>query len=76
MFCISSYKHSFLRRGLSANISLTFQATLNLYVYDNNHCFAVLCKFLGILEKIYFFSKDRLNCGKYENVEDLMDLEN
>ena len=28
--------------GLSANISVTFQATLNLSAYLINHCFAVL----------------------------------
>ena len=33
--------------GLSANISVTFQATLNLSAYLINHCLAVLCKFLG-----------------------------
>ena len=30
-----------------ANISVTFQATLNLPAYFFNHCLAVLCKFLG-----------------------------
>ena len=29
------------------NISLTFQATLNLYAYNHNQCLAVLSKFLG-----------------------------
>ena len=29
------------RHGLSANISVTFQATLNLYAYFINHCLAV-----------------------------------
>ena len=29
------------------NISITFQATLNLSAYLINHCLAVLCKFLG-----------------------------
>ena len=48
--------------SLSANISVTFQATLNLSAYSVNHCLAVLCKFLGILGRgNYFFSKDRLN---------------
>ena len=32
---------------VSANISITFQATLNLYAYFINHCLAVFCKFLG-----------------------------
>ena len=45
----------------SANISVTFQATLNLSAHLINHCLAVFCKFLGILGKRYFFSKDRLN---------------
>ena len=53
------------QHGISANVSVTFQATLNLSAYLINHCLAVLCKFLGdflgILEKRYFFSKDRLN---------------
>ena len=35
------------REGLSANISVKFQATLNLYAYFINHCLAVFCKFLG-----------------------------
>ena len=52
--------------NFSANISRTFQPTLNLYAYNHNHCLAVLCKFLGagflgILGKRDFFSKDRLN---------------
>ena len=46
---------------LPMNISVTFQATLNLSAYLINHCLAVLCKFLGILGKRYFVSKDRLN---------------
>ena len=33
--------------GLSANISVPFQATLNLYAYNHNHRLAVLCKFLA-----------------------------
>ena len=33
--------------GFSANISVTFQATLNLSAYFINGCLAVLCKFLG-----------------------------
>ena len=28
-------------------ISVTFQATLNLYAYNFSHCLAVLCKLLG-----------------------------
>ena len=52
--------------GISANISVTFQATLNLSAYLTNHCLAVLCKFLGDFWAFwkrlgYFFSKDRLN---------------
>ena len=35
------------RLGLSANISVTLQATLNLYAYFISHCLAVLCNFLG-----------------------------
>ena len=31
----------------SGNISVTFQATINIYAYNHNHCLAVLCKFLG-----------------------------
>ena len=33
--------------GLSANFSVTFQATVKLSAYFINHCLAVLCKFLG-----------------------------
>ena len=33
--------------SVSINISVTFQATLNLYDYNHNHCLAALCKFLG-----------------------------
>ena len=33
--------------SVSVNISVTFQATLNLYAYNHNHCLAALCKFLG-----------------------------
>ena len=47
--------------NLSANISVTFQATLNLSAHLINHCLAVLCKFLGILGKRYFYSTDGLN---------------
>ena len=47
--------------NLSANISVTFQSTLNLSAYLINNYLAVLCKFLGILGKRFFFSKDRLN---------------
>ena len=36
-----------LNTAFSANISVTFQATLNLSAYLINHCLAVLCKFLG-----------------------------
>ena len=32
---------------LQMNISVTFQAPLNLYAYFINHCLVVLCKFLG-----------------------------
>ena len=32
---------------LPGNISVTFQAKLNLSAYFINHCSAVLCKFLG-----------------------------
>ena len=32
---------------ISVNISVTFQAKLNLYAHFINHCLAVLCKFLG-----------------------------
>ena len=32
---------------LSANSSVTFQATLSLSAYFINNCLAVLCKFLG-----------------------------
>ena len=49
---------------LHANISVTFQATLNLYAYFINHCLAVLFKFwviFGHFGKEIFFSKDRLN---------------
>ena len=66
-------------RGLSANILVKFQATLNLSAYFINHCLVVLCKFLGdfgaFLERDTFFSKDWLNLRE-KNVEDLMDLEN
>ena len=44
-------------QGLYANISLTFQATPNPAAYFISHCFAVLCKFLGVLGKTYFFLK-------------------
>ena len=47
--------------GLSPNISVTFQATLNLSAYFINHYVAVLCKFLGDFWERDFFSKDRLN---------------
>ena len=47
-----------LTDGFSVNISVTFQATLNLSAYLINHCLAVLCKFLGdfwaFLGKRYF----------------------
>ena len=47
--------------GLSVNISVTFQATLNLSAYLINHCLAVLCKFLsdffGHFGKEVFFLK-------------------
>ena len=33
--------------SVSINISVTFQATLNLYDYNHNHWLAALCKFLG-----------------------------
>ena len=50
--------------SVSANISVTFQATLNLYAYNHNHCLAALCKFLSdfgaFWERDIFFSKDRL----------------
>ena len=36
-----------LNTALSANISVAFQGTLNLYAYNRNNCLAVLCKFLG-----------------------------
>ena len=36
-----------LNTAVSANISVTFQATLNLSAYLINHCLAVLCNFLG-----------------------------
>ena len=42
-------------------ISWSHEAMLNLSPCFINHCLAVSCKFLGILEKRYFFSKDRLN---------------
>ena len=62
---LTSFKH-----GLSADISVTFQATLNLSAYFISHCLVVLCKFLGdfwaFWERDIFFSKDRLNLGKYE----------
>ena len=35
------------QHGLSANISLTFQAALNFYTYNHDHCLAFLCKVLG-----------------------------
>ena len=38
--------------SVSANISVTFQATLNLSAYFINHCLAVLCKFLVDFWKI------------------------
>ena len=38
---------SLKQHGLSSNISVTFQATLNLHAYFINHYMAVLCKFLG-----------------------------
>ena len=47
------------QHDLSANTSVTFQATLNPYAYNRNHCLAVLCKFLGdfwALWEIDFFS--------------------
>ena len=31
----------------TANISVTFSGTLTLYAHNHNHCFAVLCTFLG-----------------------------
>ena len=40
---------SLIKHGLSANISVTFQATLNLSAHFINHCLAVLCKCLGDL---------------------------
>ena len=47
--------------GLCANISVTFQAMLKLYAHYINHCWAVLCKFLGdfwaFLERDIFFLK-------------------
>ena len=50
------------QHGLSANISLTFQATLTLCAYKHDHCLAVLCKFLcdfwSFWEREIFFSKD------------------
>ena len=36
-----------LNTAFLANISVTFQATLNLSAYSINHCLAVLCNFLG-----------------------------
>ena len=38
---LTSFTH-----GLSANISVTFQATQNLYAHAINHCLVVLCKIL------------------------------
>ena len=37
-----------LNAAFSANISVTFQATLNLSAYLINRCLAVLCNFLGV----------------------------
>ena len=55
-----------LNTALSANISTTFQAMLNLHHYSHNHCFAVLCKFWSNFwsfweRDVFFFSKHRLN---------------
>ena len=44
------------QHGLSANISVTFQATLNLYTYFSKHCLAVLRKFLG--DFLTFWGRD------------------
>ena len=53
------------QHGLYVNISVTFQATLNLSAHLIDHCLAVLCKFLGdfwaFWERDIFFSKDGLN---------------
>ena len=38
----------------------TINKHLTFDIFDN-HCLAVLCKFLGLLGKRNFFSKDRLN---------------
>ena len=52
----------------TANISVTFQATLDLSAYFVNHCLAVLCKFLGdfwaFWERDIFFSKDKVKLRK------------
>ena len=40
--------------GLSANISVTLQATLNLYAHLNNLCLVVLCKFGRFGKEIFF----------------------
>ena len=44
---IKCFKSKQPERCLSANISVTCQATLNLYAHFIDHCLAVLCKFLG-----------------------------
>ena len=59
-----------LNTVLSANTSLTFQATPNPSAYLINPCFAILCKVLGDFWAFWggdiFFSKDKINRGKYE----------
>ena len=58
--------------GLSANILVTFQATLNLPAYFINHCLAVLCKFLGdfwaFWERVIFSQRieESMKCWRFD----------
>ena len=67
-FCcpLSVLRWGYTWRLFWRRLTRPFQTTLNLYAYNHKLCLVVLCKFLGILGKMYFFAKDRLNWGKYE----------
>ena len=59
---VKAVLRSLLKHGPSTNISVRFQATLNLSAYLINHCLAVLCKFLGDFWAFWKRDiKDRLN---------------